>query len=805
MFRGKDVSSTALDELEQYDGELDEFKSLSLVERNILAGMNIPDEFTVPEGEREIRIGVTSVARALSNSGGMVDLAHTKDVSLRPFETYGDWMLEYEHGQTHYPDHKGTSSDRDTGIMGAMSAQFTHLSENEVGGLQRTLIAEIMSQRQDMRHVFMKGYLMLMDLNLSVVVKCSTRRFAPTTNNYYQNLQTRTKLGLIISKHIVVDAEGFSSDELHLLDSLCQEYPSVKFCDDNVYNTCNMASDSLAIISSDRIAVSGRRVSTPAEFYRNMVNLACKLGCVGDMTAAFKIMRGRMAHIRDVNKISEDRMYHCGVPRSNSYARCLGGSTRHAIICATYPSYMSTSIGLVADLMLGSAYEVTSSMLVEHLGGLGKLLCEDGPYLSEGYNSMMRDYGLSSKDGSMNELMLAWEGLSNSSYSWSPLNTWKPYFEKLTERLRNGIEVEIPQMTFEIAHMFQFHNTWGAMRGFMGIKGSGLAGMSDVGKSSMRAKDDKQRLAAAFTFGMGIRQRRPLLYHNAYGSKEVSVSTAERQFLATTVGGYRISHVAYTLSEECGGREDWTEETATAFIKSTIAGTRCSMVVSTAGTWLYSEYKASDEEVRDIVQSVVPRQDKPDENVDTDILKMISKEHREKGNRPDSMEDLFGRLRGVYKPRKLRLTGTSKMDVGDKVSIKRVQVPGDGKCGIHAVVAAMKSEGMVRDGEDKLVFDNFDNKMREETFHDASSIAAAVNGVGIGMRLYDRQADGTFRLITYGDVGENGVSIIREGNHFSGAVEGDGTEITISAREGGAYSNSEQVEVLREMGKFFEM
>jgi len=806
-FRGKDIAGDALDELEQYDGELDEFKSIGLVERNILSGANLPDEFTLKEGSRSIKVGVTCVAKALANCGGMMDLAHTKDITLEPFRTHGDWRLEYEHGSTHYPDHAGVASDRDTGVMGSISAQFTHLGENEVGGLQRTLIAEIISQKQDMCHVFMKGYLMLMDLNLSVIFRCDNRRFGPKVDNYRPNLNTRTKLGLIVAKDIVVDSEGFSADELLLLDNMCQAYPRTKYSPDNVYNTCSMSEDSLAIISSGEIHRSTKEVPTPGEMYRNMVNLACKLKCTGDMTRAFKMMRGRASHIRDVNAIVEDRMYHCEVSRSNSYVRCLGGSTRHGVMCSNYPSYFSTSVGLVADLLLGSSYEVAASMLVEHLGGLGNLMCEDGPFLSESYNSMMRDYGLSSKDGDMNELMLAWEGLSNISYRWSPLYTWKPYFERLTHRLRLGQEVLVPQMSFEIAHMYQSNNTWGAIRGFNGIKGSGLAGMSDIGSPAKRAKDDKNRLAAAFTFGMGIRNRRPLLYHNAYGSKEVSVSTAERCFLAATVGGYRISHVSYTLSDDYEGREDWTEETATALIKSTISGTRCSIIVSTAGEWSYSEYKASDEEIKDIVQSVVPRVDKPDEHVDDEIVKMVTSERGTMDivSKPvRTIDDIFKDLRGIYRPKKVKLSGSSKEEIGDKVMIKRLQVPGDGKCGIHAIVASLRHEGMIRDGEDKMVFSNFDNKMREETFHAEQSIAAAVNGLGIGLRAYDRLPDGTFRLTTYGDVSDNGVSIMREGMHFSGVAEGDGTEITISSREGGVFTNEEQVAVMAEMGKFFE-
>ncbi|UVD33182.1 hypothetical protein [Ilyonectria pseudodestructans chrysovirus 1] len=809
MFRGKSVENDSLDALEQYDGELAEYNSLALVELNILSGVSMPDNFTLEKDGEVINVGITAVAHGSSGGRGKSELCHTKEVELKPFETYGEWRLEYEHGKIGYSEHKGLKTHRDKSLMAQISAQCTNLSERESSGLAKTLVGEVLSQPADMRHVFMKGYLMLMDLNLSVVFRRETRRYRNTVNHYFDNLTGNQKLGMIAAKQIVVDAEGFSGDELYTLSIMCQQYPVMKFCEDNIYNTCHMAADDLAILSDRMADRSDRVVQSPMEFYRNMVSVACKLRCMEDMESAFKMMRGRMSHIRDVNKLSGDRLYHSGVPKSVSYFRCLGGSTRHAVTCTSYPSYLATSVSLVADLLLGSCYEVAASLLVEYLGGLGNLLCPEPPAYDRGYNSLVRDNGLSSKDAGLNELMQAWTGLGAGWYRWSPQMTWKPYFIRLTEELRNNEEVLIPQMCFEIAHMYNYDNVWGALRGYRGIEGAGLSSMADVGKGATRRKDEKLRLTAAFTWAMGVRKNRPRMFTNAYGKKEVSVTTREREFLRGCTGEYRLSTIGYTLSDEYLGREDWIENAGSSIIRATIAGTRCSMIMSTAGKWSYAEFREDSEERElpaGISESVNQRKTQQDFDDAENLAKMVHKDIQDKPLK-DDVHDIFGKLKGVLHGEHVKLTGVELPSNKDKevATFRRIPTPRDGqnKCGIHAVVASMKEMGMLKTGEENLAFDNFDGKMREETFHDAASLAGGLVGMGIGLRVYDRVGDGV-RTIEYGDVEGPAISIYREGIHFEGAVDGEGDTMPIVGREGGHYTNQQQLEALKEMRQFFE-
>lgn len=805
-FREKGIEEPALDNIHQFHGGLAEFQSLSLTETNILSGMSIPDNFTTNAGATTLTIGVTAVSHATEATGGRTELCNTEDVVLKPFETNGQWLLQHEHGRASYSEHMGTKTDRDSGMMGKVIAQCCNLSEGEVGGLARTLVMEMLSQKPDMRHMFMKGYLLLQDLNLSVLFRRSRRRFRRMPDVYYDQCDNDRKLGLISEKKIVVDSEGFTADELCVLSMMAAPYPSIKFCEDNIYNTCHMSGDDLAIISSYHIERSNNMVQSPAELYRNIVSIACKLECTNDLFDAFKTMRGRMGHIRDVNGIIPDRVYHCGVSLSNSHSRCFGGSTVHNVVCADFPCYMSTSVALVADMMLGECYELTASMLVEHMGGLGKLICEGTPARDETYNSILRDYGLSSKDCRLNQLMLDWESLGASKYAWSPLLTWKPYLIELTERMRNGADARIPQLTYEVPFLSQPDCVWGAVRGFKGVNGSGLASMADIERGASARKDEKLRLGAAFTWAMGVRKTRPKLYNNSYGTKEIKLSTREAKFLKGTKTGFRISHVGYTLGDEFEGREDWTELAGTKLIRTQIEGTRCSIVMSTAGRWNYAEFKEPSAErssPEGISESVGNLRAEDSNLTDDNIIKMTE---RFRWNSGQKAEEVFGKLKGVLHSEKVPISGGELADIGggggEKQKLAFVDVPGDGKCGIHAVVASMKEQGMVKQGDEKLVFGNFDERLDATTFHDAQSIGLALTEVGVALRVYEMEEDGA-RVIQYGDVAGPGIAIERRGNHFRGVVEGKGDEVSIKNVEGGDMSNVNQARVLNEFRRHF--
>lgn len=814
-FRGRSVEEPALDELNYYDGELAEFKSLSLTERNILSGIYMPDNFTVPEGVDVLPVGVTAVARAVDTLEGVINLQHTQEVELDPFTNYGRWALTHEHGDIGYSDGKGKKADRDPAVMGRISAQFTGLSDEEVGGLPRTIVGEMLSRPTDMRHVFMKGYLLLSDLNTSVVMRRDRRRFRAWVDNFHPNCPDDRKLGLIAAKRIVVDAEGFSRDELYVLDMMCQAYPSVKYCEDNVYNTCHMGEDDLAIISSRAIQRANRLVHTPQELYRHITNIACKLEATGCMLAAFEEMRGRMPHIRDVNKLSNCRMYHSGVPKSFCHSRAVGGSTRHNVVAMRMPSYLATSAALVADLLLGSCYEVVASLLVEELGGLGKLTYDSTPDGLQLYNSLLRDYGLSSKDSSKNAVMLSWGGIGTRWYRWCPADTWKPYFMALTDELRMGREVLVPQLCLDIVHMEHTSNAWGAIRNFKGLDGCGLASMSDLGKEGERRRDENKRLAASFTWAMGVRRRRPLTYANSYSAKEVSLSSSESRFLKASKGGYRMTMTSFTLDFEPEGREDWSEVSSTALIQACIDGTKCTMVASDEGEWTYNfivsaEAKGGSEKEEGISETFSAKVREQQEQPDIEPVKARASpkgKEVDRSSTPVPTSALFSKLRSVNRPERVPLSGARLSGLEQEMALTPIPVEDQSKGrAMRAMVAFASDAGVIGRGDDTTLNVAMEGAVNKEFVDDPEQLGVALASAGFGLRLYELSDEGKpeCRVTDYGDVG-TGFVIGRAEGKIIGIREGEGPVFRVTAsdrRTEGDISNDLTLRELRKAWKW---
>jgi hypothetical protein len=803
IFRGENVADMTHDELDYYDGQLAEFKNLGLVERNILAGINMPDQFTMANWDKEFRINCTTVSKA--DGPGVGHLTHDKEITLHPYESE-KWLLASEEGIVRYSDHRGKRVDQDRGVLGLIKSMCPNMNDDEADGLPMALIGEKLTQGQDMRHMFMKMYLMLMDLNMSVVTRQTNRRMKIGGNRVvYPKISNAVKMQLIASKQIVVDAEGFTPEELRLLEIAGQRYPHISYGRPNIYNSCHMERDDIAIVSSNDIDISGKNVFSPNEMYRLIVTIATKLDATDDMEEAFKMMRGRMMHMQDVLRLVEKRKVYSGVPRSTSFTRALGGSTRFRKVVKTVPGYIASSVSLIADILLGKVFELTATMFIERIGGLGDLVCETPTATaSRIYNGLLRDWGLSSMQKFCNSLMLEWENVGAAPYHWSVQGTWKPYILALTDEMRKGIDVPIPQLTFELAISTFEETCWGAMRSWRGYNGAGVSDLTDLGESGKKKKDERLRLTAAFTWAMGVRATRPKVFKNAFKKKEVSLTSKELRFLRGTMGFAHLSHVAYTLVDEYMGREDWTEKSATGLIKDAIDGTKCSVILSgREGRWQPITVKIEDL-TADITQSLGFVEKDKETVVDDEILAMAFERNRKKKTKEEEerVQEVFQKMRQVISSPKVKL-GSEKL--GKPKKYEKVDVPGDGKCGIHAVVQNMSNRQLLRPGEEQKVFENFDGKMNSQTWHDVQSLAASLLDYGIGLRVYDESGGEKLRVIDYGDVGKGGVSIARRDGHFYSAVEKDDPlEDGSYNYEGGSLNNEEQLEALNEMRKFFE-
>lgn len=812
MFRGELLNQTSsIEATDKYDGHKEEMLAIGLTERNLLAGIDIPDNFTTEkDNANEIKINCTTVSTCDSSTRGVRELTNTNEYVIKPFSKVVKWHMKTEGSDVRYSSQRGQSSDTDSGIMGHVRSMCSNLSDSEVGSLPMTLIGERITQGQNMQHMIMKMYLMLMDLNLSVCTRRSNRS-AVRGNTYpvFDNLASSRRLNLITRMDVVVDSEGFTPEELGVLVMASWSYPSIKYCgEDNLYTACHMDSDRLAIVSNKKVDVNRNVIMSPMEMYRNIVSICCKLDCTDDMRTAFSLMRGKMQHMQDVVHLVEDRVLHCGVNKSVSFSRSLGGSNMHNKIPGDYPSYISTSISLITDHLLGKMYELVATMLVEKLGGYGDMMCDDVTCdMSREYNGMLRDYGVSCMNNSINAIMLEWECINNSPYCWSINNTWKPYIIALTNEMRSGRDVPLPQLTFDLAFS-NFNDTcWGAMKNWKGYNGSGVSELIMDVSEAKRKTDEKLRTTAAYTWAMGVRQVRPRVFNNAFGSKEVRISTKEYNWMRGVVGSHTMTHVSYTLCDEYQGREDWTERAGTSLIRTSIDGVKCTVVMSeTDQEWKMMNVKSQPLgaiEIQETMGNVLTE----DVNAEEYNVESVTKDNMRKMKETKNIEKMFEGIKGIVQEKKVKLNSYELVDekkMGDRVNFNIVNVPGDGTCGLHAIVKSMEDAGMIRTEDANRAYENFDNKMEDEDFHHASDIAAALLEYGIPLRLYDRITEGKVRIINYGDTSSGGVAMYRDGMHFQAVVEGKGKEYEVLGREGGDLTNAEQSRALKEMRRFYK-
>jgi hypothetical protein len=709
------------DELIRYDGEKHELDLLGLFERNILSGCRMDDSFII--NENTISVDCNTVSVPTNPTPGLSNLSNTKTIQLDPFSTV-EWKLVPEEGDVAYSRFTSGILTEDKGIMGAIQSMCNHMDDSESDSLPVSLIAEKLMQTGDMEHFFSKAYLMLQDCNVAAMFNISDREVASRMDDcIYNNISNRDRLGLVAHKKIVIDSEGFTGEEVDILVLVSQVYPSIKFCRSNIYNCCNMAKDDMAVVSSSVVPRSGKMFMSPQEMYRAIVSIACKLESVGDMEKAFSTMRGRVGHMKYVMAQSQDKAIFSPIRPSRCMVRALGGSTRHRQVCQSYPSYLCMSVAVVADLILSEGYTAVASLLVEELGGMGNLICPERPDACSTYQGLLRDYGLSNMQASINAIMIEWTNLGVRPYDWEPSMGWKEYITQLSCSMWSGNDINLPQVMFDIPYVGKHNTAWGILRNWTGSEGAGISSMVDVEPGHKANRDRRLRETAAFTWAMGVRRCRPKVFFNAYGSKEVRLSARETKWLSKGVGSYRLSFVSYTLTHETEGREDYLEETASNIIRTSLNGTKCNIVYSAAGNWEITEYQQ--EEYLNIVEAMGGKRVEEEEeiqSVEKGKTRMVSTE----------TADMFEQMRQIFKPSKIRVKGYS-IQPATKVGGSRI-----GGHLIDAVAGAMAGKGLIQEGEFKRIRDRFDGGLSDSISE--TGLAKILNDSDISLRVYGTES-----------------------------------------------------------------
>nr|WKU83721.1 hypothetical protein [Aspergillus terreus chrysovirus 1] len=786
IFYEKFLERNATSAVQQIDGVSMEKKLLSPAERNVIQALNTQTKFTLNNMKDGFLLNAVISARTNDQKRDRVDRRTTVKLDFKPER---DWVLLPATADVVYPTREVALNILDREQRRLVLSCCNSLSSEHADSLGMVTVTEKLNLPVDMRHMFMKMYLLLMDYNLAVTSKCDQMSVCPDSIiKSYPDSTDEVRLTAVAKHNVVIDTEGFTEEELGLILLASQQYPPVWYAGDNIYNACQMEADDVAFISSRSIHVDKTmRWGSPDRLYHMIWSVAAKLSAVHCLYSAFSEMRGKPKMMADVLKRTDITSVASSVPVSRSYMRAFGdrGGIKYAV--SQYPGYFSTSMSLITDLVYGSMFEASATCLVEELGGIGNALSGATPATHRTFNGLLRDYGVDHANLEVNSLLTNWMSLAGSPITWAFGRQLKKYVVALAGEIVHGADILMPQLMELIPYMSSHNTTWGCSRGWRGR-------VDILGSSSEERKLADQRIASV-AWIMGARQSRPKVFRNKLSKTEMVLSQAEYELKAQCSDGCTVENVNLWMGQDVGGRLDENERTSTALIKTEYAGTKCSLVYDREqGVWHipeevplpYSRFvkesfkgavpKPVDTEIRPVTFG-----GSPNPNSGFGYLKTIannkiniSEKKTYARTTPDGNAYVAPYLMDDQRMQELQTEYDGEVDSGDEVVFGEVVVPGDGQCAVHAVMEDLKMHGYV--GVDSLnrAKDKFSDELTTKYWHDANEIAAVLNNYGFGLDLLDMGE--TNRLTRYGsDETKHRVGLVRRGNHFNAMKLGKGS------------------------------
>lgn len=785
---------TAKGDIVVVDGVEEEKKILSTGERAILGRLDCPIKFTRNGFSLDAKVGV-------GVSAGKKKYVRRDKVVELSFEGSTNWYLDPAKSRALYSAKESTVHLVDAEQQRKIMAKCPNMSGSESSDVYMMGVHERISVPTDMRHMFMKMYLMLQDYNLAVTSKSNTVDIAQDIiYPMHPNALPVDRLAAVTLHSVVVDTDNFTPQELGLIAMAAQEYPSVWYTHDNIYSRCHMEADDLLLISDGEIDIDTSMLwGSPDRLYQMMWTVAAKLNCVSHLISAFESMRGKCKMMSDIFAKVDANTVNSMVPLSYSMETAFGSeSSRFSVTNA--PGFFSSSISLVTDLMYGMTFEAAATCVAESLGACGKLLGSSTPRTSGVINGIMRDYGLQHTSSEYNFLLQNWDIMAGRPLTWDFGPILKDYVIALSAMIMSGMDIVMPQILHAVPNMTAIHTCYGIARGWQGPPGGHL--------TSKRQRADDSDAIASFSWMMGQRKVRPPVFFNRSGRKPVLLSSNEYYLQAECEGEFGLGEVRFWLADDLGGRVDENEETSPALYRTEYAGTTCSIVFNKSEEqWV--KYSQSDPPGRQSF-AVDPDSNKAErlpQKQEIPVMSSLSGVNWGAARREDPKK-MFSHLASLSrgnqivpskKPRHTRITsdgraavqpyvmdGNTESDLlvgarsaiepGSDISYSVIDVPGDGRCGIHAIVQDLKAHGMIAPGDVARATDLFSGQTASETFHDANELAALAQSWGMNLDLIDKGSNSLHRFGNIKDT--HTITILRDGHHFSTAKIGRGSNTT---------------------------
>lgn len=748
-----------------------EKQMISPGELNVIKSFEIQDRFTLDhmadEFEIRVRTSVVSKERFMrkdQNQNFRLSFRSDKEWCLDPVESYA---------------HESTRSTESIGMDDVLHARFmsacNRMSGDAMMGINVEYCKGKLTKQSNMKHLFTKLYLLLHDYNLGVSSRHPVKSKAEGLElKVSSGTSDARRMALIAERDIVVDASGFTKEELGVLLLGAKSYPSVWYAGDNIYTQCKMEADSIAVVSRSPVEAEGSMAwGSPTRLYEHIVSVACKLGCLNDLVSVFTSMRGRCQMMADLRMYSEDNVVISDMPRSYCMQRALGERDNWKNMIVTQGGYFSTTACLVYDLVYGMMFKMAVANVIEDTGGLGKIMCREKlASLDKGYNGILRDYGLNHQDPRINSVTQSWQSLSGQPIMWSFGFAIKDYTVHLADEMRENSDVMIPQLTNLIPYSPSANTAWGVTRNY--------DGRVSMFMGTPTERKDAEIKTAAFMWAIGIRPVRPRLGANYASYKDILLDDEERDFLTNTDGNMKIESVGMSIRGSVGPRVDETENSCVALFKDAFLHTNCNMVYDYVNSWglniitqetTKAENLAAETQMKNtypILGERAPRVEKIGKMDDSlEIMRTVMPLNVHANPQHKVNKDGVSEV-GQYKvggmSRNSALPVADGLSAGDKVSLEIIDTTGEGNRGIHALVNDLRLRGFCSPRECEQMEGRLDDNGLG--VDDESELAQMARGLGFGLDVIVEGEDG-YNIRQYNGDMERRIPVVEVDGVFS--------------------------------------
>lgn len=767
-----------------------EDSTISDVERNLLRCCVMKPRFRLSNMHKYFPINTMTLAKGGDN-WALGNLKHsvTKRTTYlaKHKKTLIPTQSHVEYGVTKEP---WDPSDR---VMAKVSGALPGLGPNHITPINSSIITARYSLKSDMRHLFTKGYLYLMDYTLATAAKKPTVEVSNYDTMLQENISMRARLAAMVSREIVIDVSTLSGDEVRLLALLGSQYPVVKYCDDNVYNTNRLEADDMLLVSDHKIDVPASTLFTsPDTFYSLLTSLAVKLDCLDDMREVFSSFRGLPFVMDDYCHRNQVDTFVLKYPKSRHLRGALELRPNERLRVDNFSNYYSSTISVVLDLLLGQAYNYSVLNMIEGLCANTPIGIPTGdPNKDDVFNDQLRNYGLKNDSPEGNALIMEWSNLSagNLPISFGDLKSYVVTW--VEDIMASGWQWDgIQQVALMLTGSYFKDTSIGSQRGW---------------NANMVLCGDEQILHAAHTkafgFMMGVSDDVPRILQDVDDYLTVpELGPAELDMMMGRAGEYRITGVWFNVGSATEAYADMREVSLVTFHNTRFRGCGFHLVYDPiSDSERMSVISATVDDERKLLDTIGVKEKtvdpfdvqiegitfggsriepQPDEAKLPRVMNKTKLEvKRQLADEVTANGYVVGlpaaRSRDIDRPdmRRPPVTINTLHDIDE--GFAEYETKGDGTCGIHSVVQDLAVHGFVDPRNYIAAHRGLINESVEKSWHSEAELAGLCANRGFGLQVFSKNDTGGWRSRLYGgDGAQHIVRLVNRDGHWSNIVPG---------------------------------